>query len=80
MCTQVEGLLEWLDKRVSYFTITQFAGLIRCAPYIRDPTSSAISSQPLCHSWLAANILQGTQYLSKPHAGHQVAQAESEPG
>lgn len=26
---QVEGLLGWLDKRYSYFSIVQFAGLIR---------------------------------------------------
>ena len=26
---QVEGLMGWLDKRYSYFSVVQFAGLIR---------------------------------------------------
>ncbi len=46
ICDQVEGLLGWLDKRVSYFTITQFAGLIRCELRLLNmrPALSAVSS------------------------------------
>ncbi len=66
ICNQVEDLLDWLDKRVSYFTITQFAGLIRCG--LRLPPVP--SAGPTLGNWLTSPNVDANDASARLLARH----------